>query len=73
LAVGKVLGQYKMGKHFELTIEEDRFDWKRKPTSIEREAALDGIYVIRTSVPASDLDNPQVVATYASCVFVHAG
>jgi hypothetical protein len=66
LAVGKVLGHYKMGKHLQLTIEEDRFDWKRKPESIEREAALDGIYVIRTSVPASNLNSQQVVATYKS-------
>ncbi len=64
LAVGKVLGRYKMGKHLQLTIEEDRFDWTRKAASIEREAALDGIYVIRTSVPASSLIGPQVVATY---------
>jgi len=64
LAVGKVLGHYKMGKHVQLTIEEDRFDWKRKPASIEREAALDGIYVIRTSVPARQLTRQQVVATY---------
>ena len=66
LAVGKVLGRYKMGKHLQLTIEEDRFDWQRKPASIEREAALDGIYVIRTSVPASDLTGQQVVSTYKS-------
>ena len=66
LAVGKVLGHYKMGKHLQLTIEEDRFDWTRKPASIEREAALDGIYVIRTSVPASHLNSQQVVATYKS-------
>ena len=66
LAVGKVLGRYKMGKHLQLTIEEDRFDWQRKPESIEREAALDGIYVIRTSVPASNLTGQQVVATYKS-------
>lgn len=66
LAVGKVLGHYKMGKHLQLTIEEDRFDWTRKPASIEREAALDGIYVIRTSVPASNLNSQQVVATYKS-------
>lgn len=66
LAVGKVLGRYKMGKHLQLTIEEDRFDWQRKPASIEREAALDGIYVIRTSVPASNLTSQQVVATYKS-------
>ena len=36
-----VLGRYKMGKHLQLTIEEDRFEWQRKPASIEREAALD--------------------------------
>jgi transposase len=66
LAVGKVLGHYKMGKHLELTIEEDRFDWKRKTGSMEREAALDGIYVIRTSVPASHLSSQQVVAQYKS-------
>ena len=70
LAVGKVLGRYKMGKHLQLTIEEDRFDWQRKPASIEREAALDGIYVIRTSVPASNLNSQQVVATYKSLATV---
>lgn len=64
LAVGKVLGRYKMGKHLQLTMEEEGFDWKRKPASMEREAALDGIYVIRTSLPASRLSSPQVVATY---------
>jgi transposase len=66
LAVGKVLGRYKMGKHVRLTIEEDSFRWERKPTSIEREAALDGIYVIRTSVPAESLTSDQVVARYKS-------
>jgi transposase len=66
LAVGKVLGHYKMGKHFQLTIEDDRFVWERKPASIEREAALDGIYVIRTSVPAQALTSQQVVARYKS-------
>jgi transposase len=66
LAVGKVLGRYKMGKHFLLTIEEDSFHWERKPGNIEREAALDGIYVIRTSVPAELLPSDQVVARYKS-------
>ncbi|MBV9296551.1 MAG: IS1634 family transposase [Acidobacteriaceae bacterium] len=66
LAVGKVLGHYKMGKHFTLIIEEDRFEWKRKPASIERKAALDGIYVIRTSVPANQLTSSQVVEKYKS-------
>jgi transposase len=66
LAVGRVLGHYKMGKHLQLRIEEESFDWQRKPASIEREASLDGIYVIRTSVLASQLSSPQVVATYKS-------
>lgn len=66
LAAGKVLGRYKMGKHFQLAIEEDSFRWQRKPANIEREAALDGIYVIRTSVPAEALSGPQVVERYKS-------
>jgi transposase len=66
LAVGKVLGHYKMGKHFQLTIEDDCFRWERKSGSIEREAALDGIYVIRASVPAHALTSQQVVARYKS-------
>jgi len=66
LAVGKVLGHYKMGKHLQLTIEEDRFDGQRKLASIEREASLDGIYVIRASVLASQFTSQQVVATYKS-------
>jgi len=64
LAAGKVLGRYKVGKHFQLTIEEDCFGWQRKPANIEREAALDGIYVIRTSVPAQALHDAQVVECY---------
>ena len=59
-----MLGRYKVGKHFQLTIEEDSFRWQRKPASIEREAALDGIYVIRTSVPAQTLNDAQVVERY---------
>jgi transposase len=64
LAVGKVLGRYKMGKHFSLSIEEDSFRCDRKQANIEREAALDGIYVIRTSVPAETLDSEKVVGSY---------
>jgi transposase len=64
LAVGKVLGRYKMGKHFGLSIEEDGFRCERKQASIEREAALDGIYVIRTSVPAETLSSQKVVGSY---------
>ena len=64
LAVGKILGRYKMGKHFTLLIEDEGFRCQRKTDSIEREAALDGIYVIRTSVPAQDLSREQVVSSY---------
>jgi transposase len=64
LAVGKILGRYKMGKHFSLFIEEDSFRCERKPNNIEREAALDGIYVIRTSVSAEKLSSEQVVGHY---------
>ena len=51
LRVGSVLGRYKMRKHFRLTIEEDGFSFVCDHVSIAHEAALDGIYVIRTSVP----------------------
>lgn len=64
LAVGKILGRFKMGKHFSLFIEEHGFCCERKQNSIEREAALDGIYVIRTSVPAETLSSEKVVGHY---------
>ena len=64
LAVGKILGRYKMGKHFSLFIEEDGFRCERKQANIQREAALDGIYVIRTSVPAETLSSENVVGCY---------
>jgi transposase len=64
LAVGRILGHYKMGKHFRLFIEEDGFRCERKQDNIEREAALDGIYVIRTSVPAVTLSSEKVVERY---------
>lgn len=64
LAVGKILGRYKMGKHFSLFIEEDGFRCERKEDKIEREAALDGIYVIRTSVPAETASSEKVVGHY---------
>ena len=64
LAVGKILGRYKMGKHFNLFIEEDGFRCERRYNNIEREAALDGIYVIRTSVSAAVFSSEQVVSHY---------
>jgi transposase len=64
LAVGKALGRYKMGKHFQWQITEEGFDFQRNQESIEREAALDGIYVIRTNVPAAQLPTTQTVQAY---------
>ena len=63
---GRILNRYKMGKHFELRIEEDGFHYKRKEANIERERSLDGIYIIRTSVKADALSGEQVVASYKS-------
>jgi hypothetical protein len=62
--VGKVAGKYKMGKHFDITITDDSLTVTRRPAQIAEEAALDGIYVIRTPVPAAELDAPAVVAAY---------
>jgi hypothetical protein len=64
LRVGGVLGRYKMRKHFKLAIEETGFSFTRDEHSIAREAALDGIYVIRTSVPAATLGPEDAVLTY---------
>ena len=64
IRVGKVVGKYKMAKHFELDIEEDSFGYRRKSESIATEAALDGLYVVRTSLPASELDAEGAVRAY---------
>ena len=61
---GKVLNKYKVGKHFTLTIEDGRFSWQRKQAEIKEEAALDGIYVIRSSEPAKDLSADDAVRNY---------
>jgi len=66
IRAGKILNRYKMGKHFQLRIEDDRFQYERKTANIEREESLDGIYVIRTSVAKEALSPRQVVASYKS-------
>jgi transposase len=66
LKVGKVLGRYKMGKHFECKIGEGRFAWSRRTQSIEQEEKLDGIYVLRTSEPAERLSAEDTVRSYKS-------
>ena len=64
LRVGKVINQYQVAKHFDLAIDEAAFSYQRKHDSIKAEAALDGIYIIRTSVPAAQMDAPQCVRNY---------
>jgi len=66
LKVGKVLGRYKMGKHFLYTIGEGKFQWSRREETIEQEAQLDGIYVIRTSESAERLSAADTVRSYKS-------
>jgi hypothetical protein len=64
--VGRVANRYKVAKHFELTITEDCFAYKRKEQQIRDEAALDGLYVIRTDVPAEQMSAEQTVRNYKS-------
>lgn len=61
---GAVVNRFKMGKHMELTIKAGAFGYARRPQNIEREAALDGIYVIRTSEPPSRLSAADTVRSY---------
>jgi transposase len=64
LRVGEVINKRKVGKHFILTIEDDRFDYQRDEQKIAAEATLDGLYVIRTSVDAEAMAADDAVATY---------
>ena len=70
LKIGAALDQHKMAKHFDLTIADDRFTFARKTEAIAAEAALDGIYVVRTSLPAATLDDAGTVAAYKSLALV---
>lgn len=62
--VGRVVNKYKVAKHFELTIEERRFDFSIRQEQVNAEAALDGIYVIRTNVPEPQMSAPDTVRNY---------
>jgi transposase len=64
LRVGKLINQYKVGKHFDLAITETSFQFARKTEAIAAEAALDGIYIIRTSLRAAQMDAPDCVRNY---------
>jgi hypothetical protein len=64
LRVGKVINHYKMAKHFTLEITDESFTFTRNSEAIAAEAALDGIYVLRTSLPADALADDDVVLRY---------
>ena len=64
LRVGKVVNRFKVGKHFVLDIDEARFAYRRDEKKIAQEAALDGLYVIRTSVASETMPSEQVVRAY---------
>src|SRR6516164_4627860 len=70
LKVGAVLDKHKMAKHFALEIADTRFGFARKTEEIAAEAALDGIYVVRTSLPATALDDAATVRSYKSLSLV---
>jgi len=62
--VGKVISKYKTGKHFQITITDTSLAVERNQAQIKEEAALDGFYVLRTPVPATELDAAGVVTAY---------
>ena len=70
LRVGRVIGRFHMAKHMELTITHTALSWQRRHQAIGQEAALDGLYVIRTSLPKAQLDAASAVAAYKSLAHV---
>jgi len=66
MAVGAVLGRHKMAKHFDVTIADDRLVFARKREQIAEEAALDGFYAVRTSLPEETLADADTVRAYKS-------
>jgi hypothetical protein len=70
IEVGKVITRYKTGKHFAVTITDTSLAVARKQDQIDAEAALDGFYVLRTPVPAAELDAAAVVTAYKNLKYV---
>ena len=66
MAVGAVRDKHKMAKHFALKITDTTFTFARKTAEIAAEAALDGLYAVRTSLPATALDDAATVRSYKS-------
>ena len=72
IRAGKIINKRKVGKHFLLDIGQGTFTWRRDQDNIAAEAAFDGIYVIRTPVPAESLDAPAAVAAYKDLAHVES-
>ena len=72
IRAGKIINRHKMGKHFALTITDTGFTYTRNDTAILAEAALDGIYIVRTSVDTARLDAAAVVDAYKGLKVVEA-
>jgi len=70
LEVGKVINKHKMAKHLDLNITDAAFSFTRKTTEIAAEAATDGVYVIRTSLPAETFNDAETVRSYKSLAVV---
>jgi transposase len=70
IKVGKFFNRYKVGKHFNLKIKDGFFSWERNEISIQCEAELDGIYVIRTSETKRRMSSEDVVRNYKSLSLV---
>jgi len=70
VAVGKVINKHKMGKHFDYRITDTSLAIQRRHDQIAAEAALDGIYVLRTTVPADQLDPAAVVESYKNLAHI---
>ena len=70
LKAGRVVNKHKVAKHFTLDISDDHLSWRRDQAKIDTEAALDGIYVIRTSMPARELDAAGAVTAYKNLAFI---
>src|SRR5271167_490253 len=70
MAVGAVLDKHKMAKHLELTISDTQLTYRRKTNQIAEEAALDGLYAVRTSLPKEAIDDAATVKAYKSLSMV---
>jgi hypothetical protein len=70
IEAGKVISTYKTARHFDVAITDDSLIVTRRQEQIDAEAALDGFYVLRTPIPASELDAPGVVTAYKNLKYV---